>query len=130
MNIKVLHNILICCSLIVLSGCTLRDNNQKVDEHPFSDKVIIDCARYVIGAEKPLQTDRYYLEEYLIYLNAGYSDSKKITEYLLTDSRMISSNKIESFINLLRLERNYGVTLCAIQSDAQLKHIKEKLKDI
>lgn len=127
---KVLNNVIVFCSVIALSGCTLRDNNQKVVESPFSESVIIDCARYVIGAEKPLQTDRDYLREYLIYLNAGYSDSKIITEYLLADSRMLSSDKIESFISLLRLGRNYGVTLCAIQSDAQIKKIKEKIKGV
>lgn len=130
MKMKVLNNAVVFCSLIALSGCTLHDNNQKPASDLFSEKVIVECARYVIGAEKPLQTDRDYLREYLIYLNAGYSDSKIITEYLLADSRMLSSDKIESFINLLRLGRNYGVTLCAIQSDAQLKHIKEKLKGI
>lgn len=127
---RVLNNVIVFCSVIALSGCTLHDNNQKPASDLFSEKVIVECARYVIGAEKPLQTDRDYLREYLIYLNAGYSDSKIITEYLLADSRMLSSDKIESFINLLRLGRNYGVTLCAIQSDAQLKHIKEKLKGI
>lgn len=130
MKMTALSKTLICFSLLTLSNYALCNNNQRNSTSPFSEKVIIDCARYVIGAEKPNQTDKEYLQEYLIYLSVDYSDTKEITNYLLTHPRMLTSDKIEQFIHLLSLGRDYGVTLCAIQSNDQINRIKGKLNKI
>ncbi|MDD9341340.1 MAG: hypothetical protein PV362_17200 [Providencia heimbachae] len=130
MKMTALSKTLICFSLLTLSNYALCNNNQRNLTSLYSENVIIDCARYVIGAENPNLTDKEYLQEYLIYLGVDYSDKKKIVNYLLAHPRMLSSDKIEQFIKLLSLGRNFGVTLCAIQSNEHINHIKEQVNKI
>lgn len=94
---------------------------------PYSEQIITQCARYVIGHQQPNQSDTVYIREYLTYFGEHGLNSTKMSDYLTQHSKLLSSENIGQFITLLELERDFGVTLCATQTQEHLPILKEKL---
>lgn len=94
---------------------------------PYSEQIITQCARYIIGHQQPNQSDTFYIREYLTYLGEHGLNSTKMSDYLTQHPKLLSSENIGQFITLLELERDFGVTLCATQTQEHLPILKEKL---
>lgn len=88
---------------------------------------LVDCARYVVGYQNPHQTDAQYLQDYFSYFGVWGEDSEKIIQAVLTSPKMLTTSGIGQFVQLLQLNRDFGVTWCAVQSQTQLTDLKTHL---
>lgn len=121
---KLMVNKAVLLSALLLLSNTVLSHEMK---SPYSEQIITQCARYVIGHQKPNQSDKIYIRDYLIYFGEHGLNSAKISDYLTQHPKMLSSENIGKFITLLGLERDLGVTLCATQTQEHLYILKEKL---
>ncbi|MFP4817477.1 hypothetical protein [Providencia hangzhouensis] len=115
---------------VLLSSLYLLSNTALSHEmkSPYSEQIITQCARYVIGHQQPNQSDKAYIRDYLTYFGEHGLNSTKISHYLTQHPKMLSSENIGQFITLLELERDLGVTLCATQTQEYLHILKGKFK--
>lgn len=114
-------------TLLIFSKITLSHEIQQDFKNPYSEQIITQCARFVIGHHQPNQSDKVYIREYLIYFGEHGLNLNKISDHLTQHPKMLSSENIGQFITLLELERDFGVTLCATQTQEHLRVLKAKL---
>lgn len=121
---KLMFNKVVLLSSLLLLSHTVLSHEMK---SPYSEQIITQCARYIIGHQQPNQSDKAYIREYLTYFGEHGLNSTKMSDYLTRHPKLLSSENIGQFITLLELERDFGVTLCATQTQEHLPILKEKL---
>lgn len=125
--IKTLLSTLLCCSFLLLSGCT-NQVTVSVDEIGKELKSVVDTKNMELGNDKSLR--RYFglnandLEDYILYIPKSNMDVDEILIAKVKDESQVDSveESIESRVNRqLESFNGYGVEQTALLENYELK---------